>query len=139
MAITRIIFFFFAFIGFAQSQRYVRELGVQMGDNGCNKCWMKVNIHNDHDDQSSKCKTGILDSSENNWQANDYNEFDGDEIGECNGYDIDIYGISSLDIHHQGAGGVTIDYWDVVLSDGSSTRCYDNHFYDSDERRSIYC
>ena len=110
--------------------RYLKSIGVQVGDNGCN-CWMQLYITwgetwKDH------CLTNYLDTSGNDFKSGEYQIFSSPEIlGECYLKKVMANLKTNITIWHTGSDGVDIKYWNLNYVDGERQYCQDGHWYDN--------
>lgn len=109
--------------------RYLKSIGVQVGDNGCN-CWMKLYIGWGNTVTES-CYTNYLDTSSNDFKSGEYQTFSSPEIlGECYLKKVIADVNTNISIWHSGNDGVDIKYWTLSYVNGDQQHCKDGNFYD---------
>jgi hypothetical protein len=114
----------------------IKQIGVQIGDDGCNFN-MKVTICGGPDGLC--CQTPTLDTSHDDFNHNDYNLFEGSQIGECLNFPIKKHHVSTMFVEHSGLDGVEISYWDITYADDVTERCDDQNYYDDQDSNVVYC
>ena len=137
MFLVHRLWFLFALFAQAYSEyAEVKKIGVQIGDEGCN-CNMKVTICGGPDGLC--CQTPHLNTEHDDFNHNDYNLFEGPQIGECLNFPIKKHHATTVFVEHNGLDAVSILYWDIIYSDEVTERCDDNHEYDNEDSKVVYC
>ena len=137
MLLSQFVPFLFFLVACVRSElSEIKQIGVQIGEDGCN-CDMKVTICGGPDGLC--CQTPPLDSSHDDFNHNQYNLFEGSQIGECLNFPIKNHHVTTMFVEHDGLDGVNISYWDIVYADDVTERCDDYHYYDNHDSKVIYC
>ena len=113
----------------------VERIGVQVGRSGCN-CDMQVTICGG----TYCCITEELDSSNNDFESEDYNMFSGATLGDCGNFTFPTdVAMTTLTVFHDGLDGVDIEFWDIFYNDNTFQTCNDGNFYDNDDLHQLTC